>query len=77
MKQKIILSVMFLALIFMSAVSCHSVQEIHYLKSFFPQDFTTEQAMHAGIIELAKIIIIAIPTFLLIILCLGLLKLRK
>jgi hypothetical protein len=49
-----------------SAVCWHSVEEIHYLKSFFPAKFTVEEAFYASAIELIKIVIIGIP-FLLII----------
>jgi hypothetical protein len=30
------------------AVCLHSVQEIHYLKSFFPRHFTVEEAFYAS-----------------------------
>ncbi len=49
-----------------SAICWHSIEEIHYLKSFFPAKFTVEEAFYASGIELIKIMIIGIP-FLLII----------
>ncbi len=49
-----------------SAICWHSIEEIHYLKSFFPAKFTVEEAFYASRIELIKIVIIGIP-FLLII----------
>ena len=57
------------------AVCLHSVEEIHYLKSFFPKQFTVEQAFYAAAIELIKVIIIGLP--LLVILGIGLAKLRE
>jgi hypothetical protein len=57
------------------AVCLHSVEEIHYLKSFFPKQFTVEEAFYAAAIELIKVIIIGLP--LLLILGLGLAKLRE
>ena len=42
------------------------IEEIHYLKSFFPKSFTVEEALYASIIELIKIIFACVP-FLLVI----------
>jgi len=68
---KIILkSIVVLAVLIFSAISYHSIEEIHYLKTFFPKTFTIEQAFYASGVELIKIIIIAIPVFLIIALCL-------
>jgi len=49
-----------------SAVCWHSIEEIHYLKSFFPAKFTVEEAFYAGAIELMKVVIIGIPVLLII-----------
>jgi hypothetical protein len=57
------------------AVCVHSVDEIHYLKSFFPKQFTVEEAFYAAAIELIKVIIIGLP--ILVILGVGLAKLRE
>lgn len=51
------------------AVCWHSVEEIHYLKSFFPDQFTVEQAFYASAIELIKIVIIGIPSLLILGFC--------
>jgi len=56
------------------AVCWHSVEEIHYLKSFFPGSFTIEQAFYASGIELIKIIIISLPLILIIFICLNLIS---
>jgi len=54
------------------AVCWHSVEEIHYLKSFFPGSFTVQEAFYASGIELIKIIIISLPLVLIIFICLHL-----
>lgn len=50
-----------------STICFHSVEEIHYLKTFFPKQFTVEEAFYAAAIELIKVAIIGIPFLLLII----------
>jgi len=57
-----------------SAVCWHSVEEIHYLKSFFPQQFTVEETYYAARIETIKIEIISLPLILIIGICLYLLS---
>ena len=64
-----------ISVVFIFGICFHSLEEIHYLKSFFPQTFTVEQAFYASAIELIKILIIAIP-FLLVI-GIGLFLLKK
>jgi len=49
-----------------SAVCWHSVGEIHYLKSFFPKGFNVEGAYYASVVELIKVIIIALPIIMVI-----------
>jgi hypothetical protein len=49
-----------------SAVCWHSVGEIHYLKSFFPKGFNVEGAYYASVVELIKVIIIALPIIMII-----------
>jgi hypothetical protein len=66
----------FISVVFIFAICFHSLEEIHYLKSFFPQTFTVEQAFYASAIELIKILIIAIPFLLVIGIGLFLLKKR-
>jgi hypothetical protein len=50
-----------------SGVCWHSIEEIHYLKSFFPKQFTVQEAYYASKIELIKITIICFP----ILICIG------
>ena len=65
------------SVVFLFAVCFHSLEEIHYLKSFFPQTFTMEQAFYASAIELIKIVIIAVPFVVVIYMGLFYLKNRK
>ena len=64
--QIVIMLVIALGIAVFSAICWHSIEEIHYLKSFFPNTFTVEEAMYASIIELIKILIIGFPFFLII-----------
>ncbi len=48
----------------LGGVAWHSIAEIHYLKGFFPSSFTVEQACYAAWIEVAKLVIVALPTSL-------------
>lgn len=50
-----------ISVIIVSAVCWHSVQEIHYLKTFYPKQFTVEEAFFASGVELIKVLIIALP----------------
>jgi hypothetical protein len=60
------LAITFVGLVVISGVCWHSIEEIHYLKSFFPKQFTVQEAYYASQIELIKIIIICIPIVLII-----------
>lgn len=57
-----------------SAVCWHSVGEIHYLKSFYPHQFSVAEAFYASGVELVKVLIIALPFILLIAISLYLLR---
>lgn len=52
------------SLMVIAAVSWHSVEEIHYLKSFFPREFSVEEAYFASKIELIKVVLISLPLIL-------------
>ncbi|MDP2688504.1 MAG: hypothetical protein Q8P48_00185 [Deltaproteobacteria bacterium] len=67
-------AVIILSLLAISAASWHSVEEIHYLKTFYPARFTVEEAFWASLVELIKIHIIAMPLLAVIVLCLYLLS---
>ena len=60
----------FIALAAITAVCLHSLEEIHYLKSFFPSSFTVQEALYAAALELIKVVIITIPLVLVIAVCL-------
>jgi len=62
----LLMSIIVVCLIIISAVCWHSVEEIHYLKSFFPKQFTVEEAYYASKVELVKIAIISFPLILII-----------
>jgi hypothetical protein len=72
-RQGILLSAVAAGLLLIAAVCWHSVEEIHYLKSFFPARFTVEEAGYASIVELVKIAIITVPVLVVIATCLCLL----
>jgi len=69
----LIASVVF-AFAVITAVCLHSLEEIHYLKGFFPATFTVQEAFYAGALELVKVAIIALPLVLLIGICLFCLR---
>ena len=56
------------------AVSWHSLEEIHYLKSFYPAKFAVEEAFFASGVELIKVLIISIPLTVVIALSVYFLK---
>ena len=56
-----ILSAVGISLFVISAVCWHSVEEIHYLKTFFPRQFSVEEAFYAAGVELIKVVIISVP----------------
>ncbi len=72
-----ILSAVVVSIIIVSAVCWHSVQEIHYLKSFYPQQFSVQEAFYASAVELVKVVIITIPFLFAIIAGLCLLRYWK
>lgn len=73
-RKAFLLCVVILALSAMAAVCLHSLEEIHYLKSFFPHTFTVQEAFFASGIELFKVLIIALPLVLTIGVCLFALR---
>lgn len=62
----LLVSIIVICLVIIAAVCWHSVEEIHYLKSFFPKQFSVEEAYYASKIELVKIAIISLPLILII-----------
>jgi hypothetical protein len=72
--SKIIFSITILGVIVFAAVCWHSVDEIHYVKLFFPKRFSVQEAYYATAIELIKVIIIGLPIVLIIAVGLYLLR---
>lgn len=64
-----------LAFAAVTVVCLHSLEEIHYLKSFFPPEFTVQETFYAAMIELIKVVIIAIP--LILVIAVAILVLRR
>lgn len=58
-----------LATVFYAAVCYHSVEEIHYLKSFYPREFTVEEAFYASGVELVKVLITGLPVGIFVLAC--------
>lgn len=64
--RSVIAFVLTVCMVVIAAVSWHSVEEIHYLKTFYPKTFTVEEAFYASGVELVKVILIAVPLILVI-----------
>jgi hypothetical protein len=76
--SKIIIGIIVSGWILFTAVCWHSITEIHYLKSFFPMQFSVQDAFYASAIELIKIVIIGLPIVVIIATGLNLLgKVKK
>jgi preprotein translocase subunit SecG len=68
-----LLTVIAVCITVVTAVSLHSVKEIHYLKSFYPDRFSVSDAAAAAEVELIKVFLVALPLFLIVLVCLFLL----
>ena len=76
--RKLFLSIaVVISVVIVFAVCWHSLEEIHYLKSFFPKSFTVEEAFYASAVELVKVFITSLPFVLLILISLYLLGVNK
>ena len=69
----VLLSAVAFCLAVVAAVSFHSVEEIHYLKSFYPVRFSMAEAAAAARVELIKVSLVAFPLVLVLLVCLFLL----
>ncbi len=65
------------SILIVTAVCWHSLEEIHYLKSFYPKQFTVEESFYASGVELIKVFVIGVPFFLVIWVSLYLLKILR
>jgi hypothetical protein len=68
-----LLAIVAICLTIVTAVSLHSVKEIHYLKSFYPDRFSVSDAAAAAGVEFIKVSLVAFPLFLIVLVCLFLL----
>jgi len=76
--KKLLLSLaIVVSILIVAAVCWHSLEEIHYLKSFYPKRFTVEEAFYASGVELIKVFVISVPFFLVIWVSLYLLKILR
>jgi len=73
----ILAAIIILSLGAIFAVSWHSVEEIHYLKGFYPSEFTVSEALQAALVELIKILLIALPLIVTIAIALYLIALNR
>jgi hypothetical protein len=76
-KEFVLALAIVVSLTVVTAVCWHSLEEIHYLKSFYPSSFNVEQAFYASGVELIKVVVIGLPFFLVIWLSLYLLRLTR
>jgi ABC-type Fe3+ transport system permease subunit len=60
--------IILLAVAALTALCYHSIEEIHYLKSFFPEEFTVREAFYASVIELIKVAFAGVPLTVIIVL---------
>ena len=73
--KKLLLSLaIVMSILIVAAVCYHSLEEIHYVKSFYPKQFTVEEAFYASGVELIKVVVIGVPFFLVLWVSLCLLK---
>ncbi|HEY4706678.1 MAG: hypothetical protein A2054_02650 [Deltaproteobacteria bacterium GWA2_55_10] len=72
--KPVLVAVIIASVLLIIAISLHSVEEIHYLKSFYPAKFTVEEAFYATMVEFIKIHIISLPLIVIILLALFVLR---
>jgi hypothetical protein len=76
--KKLLLSLaIVVSILIVAAVCWHSLEEIHYLKSFYPKQFTVEESFYASGVELIKVFVVGVPFFLVIWVSLYLLKILR
>ncbi len=61
-----ILSAVVVSIVVVAAASWHSVEEIHYLKTFYPTRFSVQEVLYASGVELIKVLLIGLPLFLIV-----------
>jgi hypothetical protein len=63
-REAALLSAIGVCLVAVCAISWHSVEEIHYLKTFYPRHFTVQEAWYATLVELVKVALAIFPLLL-------------
>lgn len=76
-KKYILWAIIIICLLTIFGVARHSVDEIHYMKRFYPPEFTVEEAYYASKVEFIKVVITSIPLVVLIFISLFIFKYRK
>jgi hypothetical protein len=64
--RRFIIAAVAVSFVVVAAASWHSVEEIHYLKTFYPRQFTVEEAFYASGVELIKVMLIGLPLIIVI-----------
>ena len=59
------------------SASWHSLEELHFLKSFYPDSFSVADVFYASAVELIRVMIISLPFCLVIWVSLHLLGLSR
>ncbi len=75
--QILIASAIVVSVVVVSAVCWHSLEEIHYLKSFYPRQFSVQEVFYASAVELIKVMIISMPFFFIVGIAIALLRQRR
>ena len=76
-KKYILWAIIIICLLTIFGVARHSVDEIHYMKHFYPPVFTVEEAYYASKVELIKVVIVSVPLVVLIFTAISMLKRKK
>lgn len=65
-KEQLYILAILACIVIIALVAWHAVQEIHYLKSFYPRSFSVAEAGWAAIVELIKVLLISFPLLIVI-----------
>ena len=76
-KSLLLLLALIASLVVVASACWHSLEDLDYFKSFYPEDFTVTEAFYASAVELIKVTIISLPFFLLVFVSLHLLRLNR
>ena len=65
-KSFLLLLALTASIVFIIGACWHSLEELHFFKSFYPEEFTVAEAFYASAVELIKVTIISLPFCLII-----------